>query len=378
MDTSSNDALEVLMDALECKVPKRVPTFCLGADWDFMERYIAEVGFTYEEFKQFKRERLPFLCPIHIPLSIKLGVDLTWNTGLGQIIWLDEYGEPAQMHGGRFKIVTRNSSYEPPEGHPKHPIPHFWWVKEGLTTKEAMKNYMKMKIQYPKGDFKRYRKAHELCRDKYNLIISIGLTGPWENLHFGIGFANIANLWRKDRKFLDEINDFYCEFALDGMERLLKYGKPPIVMMGDDYGYNHGLQMSVEMWRHLVKPTLKEHVQMVHDAGAKFLIHSCGNIGELFKDFVEIGIDGVESLKPKCNDLVGLKQKYGDEICLAGTIDDSEMLKYATPEEVKHSVTQSIKDLGPGGYIPGATNFLLDQPVANIHAMLDAIRAFDL
>jgi len=378
MDTSSNDALEILTDALECKVPNRVPTFCLGADWDFMERFYAEIGFSFEEFKEYKKDRLPFLCPINIPLSVKLGVDFTWTTSLGQVIWLDEYDEPAQMHGGRFKILTRYSNYEPPDDRPKRPIPHFWWIKEGLTDEKAIRNYMKLKIRYNKSEFKRYSKVSATCERKYNLIVGAGMTGPWENLHFGIGFANIAKFWRKNRTLLNEINDFYSNFALEGMEHLLKYGKPKIVMMGDDYGFNKGLQMSLEMWRALVKPTLAKHVSMVKDSGAKFLIHTCGNVGELFKDFVEIGIDGVESLKPKSNDLIGLKQKYGKDLCLAGTIDDSVMLKYAPPAEVKKSVTQSIKDLGPGGYIPGATNFLLDQPVQNIYAMLEAIREFNI
>ncbi|MGQ4875589.1 MAG: hypothetical protein ACP6IY_16090, partial [Promethearchaeia archaeon] len=123
-----NDAWEIVSTAIECKIPKRIPKFCLGADWDFMERFIAEVGFTYEEFKQYKRDRIPFICPTHIALSIKLGIDLAWQTFLGQIIWLDEYSEPAQMNGGRFKIVTRMSTYQPPEGRRKNPIPHWWWL----------------------------------------------------------------------------------------------------------------------------------------------------------------------------------------------------------------------------------------------------------
>lgn len=375
---SDNDALDVITSALECETPPRVPTFCLGADWDFMERFIAEVGFTYEEFKQFKRDRIPLMCPTHIGVSIKMGVDLAWMTFMGQVIWLDEYSEPAQMHGGRFKIVTRESTYELPEGREKHPIPHWWYFKEGLTDKELIKNYMNLNIRYSSGEFKRYRKLHEICLRKYNLVVSGGFTGPWENLHFGIGFGHIAKLWRKDRRFLHEINDFYSEFALKGMEKFLKYGKPNVVMAGDDYGYNSGLQMSIDMWRELVKPTLAEHVRMTHEAGAKFMLHSCGNIGALFKDFVEIGIDGVESLKPWSNDLMALKQKFGKDIALVGTIDDSNMLIESTPAQVKQSVTESIKNLGPEGYIPGATNFLLDQPVANIYAMLEAIRDFQI
>ena len=75
---SDTDAWEIVNDALECKVPKRIPTFCLGADWDFMERYIAEVGFTYEEFKNLKKDGIPFLCPVHLALSIKMGADFSW------------------------------------------------------------------------------------------------------------------------------------------------------------------------------------------------------------------------------------------------------------------------------------------------------------
>ncbi|MFO7796943.1 MAG: hypothetical protein ACQERB_15845 [Promethearchaeati archaeon] len=107
------DSLEVLLDALNCKTPSRIPSFCLGADWDFMERFYAEYGFTYEEFNQFKEDKLPWLCPVNIPLSIKLGIDLTWITIGGPVIWLDHSNKPAQMHGGLFKIATRTSSYHP-------------------------------------------------------------------------------------------------------------------------------------------------------------------------------------------------------------------------------------------------------------------------
>jgi len=372
------DAWEVVNDALECKTPKRVPSFLLGADWDFMERFIAEVGFTYEEFKEFKKDGIMFFCPTHVAADIKLKADLAWLSSLGQIIWLDEFGEPAQLNGGRMKIVTRMTTYEPPEGHPKRPVPHFWYNKEGLTTKRAIQDYMETKIKYRKFEFRNYRKLKEICEKKYGLILASGMNGPWELLVLGCGFANVAKFWRKDRKFLSEITEFHREFALKGLERLMKYGKPDITMIGDDYGYNQGLQMSLEMWREIVKPTLKKYVEIIHNYGAKALLHSCGNIGELFGDLIEIGFEGVESLKPKSNDLIGLKQKYGDKLAFLGTIDDSEMLNYSTPAEVKKSVTQSIRDLGPSGYIPGATNFLLDQPVDNVLAMFEAINEYKI
>jgi len=375
---TDNDSWEVINDALECKIPKRIPTFCLGADWDFMERFIAEVGFTYEEVQELKKEKISFFCPTHIALSVKLGVDLTWMTPTNQLIWLDNVSEMALPHGGRVKFVIRESTCQPPSGRIKRPIPHFWFFKEGLTNKQEMLMYMKKNVKYMNLAFQNTKKMVKVCEKKYNLIVATGLTGPWECLHFSIGFANIAKLWRKDKKFLHEYNKKLIDFSIKGMENMVKIVKPKVVMIGDDYGFNSGLQMSIEMWRELVKPTLAEYVRIIHNVGGKCLLHSCGKIEELFKDFIEIGLDGIESLQPQHNDLISLKKKYGEKIAFLGTIDDTEMLKYSTPSEVKKSVSKSIKDLGPAGYIPGATNFLLDQPVQNIFAMLEAIREYKI
>ena len=70
------------------------------------------------------------------------------------------------------------------------------------------------------------------------------------------------------------------------------------------------------------------------------------------------------------------REKY-PEITLVGTIDDSEMLILETPEGVRNSVKKSIETLGKnGGFIPGPTNFLLDQSPENIVACYKAIQEF--
>ncbi|MHA1688612.1 MAG: hypothetical protein ACTSUN_04645 [Promethearchaeota archaeon] len=104
---------------------------------------------------------MPWLCPSVIPLSVKLGIDLTWIPVSGPLTWLDHLNLPAQTDGGLFKIVTRLLTYQPPAGREKHPIPHWWWLKEGLTTKEAMKYHMKKDLKYSSKSFKKYKKLIE-------------------------------------------------------------------------------------------------------------------------------------------------------------------------------------------------------------------------
>ena len=183
-------------------------------------------------------------------------------------------------------------------------------------------------------------------------------------------------LGKKPALRLNGTSDIQWETIEEPLMKMIMKTNPEVVMCGDDYGYNMGLQMPADHWRKFIKPILANYVKMAHDGGAKFILHSCGDLHEIFPDFVEIGIDGVESLKPKNNDLSMYREKY-PEITLVGTIDDSEMLVYESPESVRNSVKKSIQTLGKkGGYIPGPTNFLLDQPPENIVALYKAIQEF--
>jgi hypothetical protein len=376
------DSWELINDALECKTPARIPSICIGADFGFMERlYHSPNTFSYEEYKEIKKKGIAWL-PFYVPASIKLGVNICWQmTSNWNVVWLDKYEEPGILSSGRFKAATRMSDFEPPEGVPKRPIPHYWHLKgcfETSTPKEEIRKWIEKEYAIRKFDQRLYSKVRRNCEKYYNLVVAGGTNCMWEPLSLGLGIALITKLWRKDRAFLHEIREFFHEMYTNTLEKHVKYGKPKVVMVGDDYGYNKGLLMDINLWREIVKPTLAEEVKIAHDADVKFILHSCGKIDSLFKDFVEIGIDGVESLKPFSNDLPMLKSKYGDKIALLGTIDDSNLLKFSTPSEIKKSVNKSIKDLGPGGYIPGATNTLLDQPVENVFAMYDAIRDYKI
>lgn len=117
-------------------------------------------------------------------------------------------------------------------------------------------------------------------------------------------------------------------------------------------------------------------MKIAHNGGAKFILYSCGNLREIFADLIEMGIDGVQALQPKYNDLKMYREKY-PKFALLGTIDDSDVLKYESPEFIRSSVKESIKLLGKkGGYVPGPTNFLLDQPPENVVVLFKAIQEF--
>ncbi len=379
--TEKMSALERILTVLEGKIPDRVPSFCLGGDFDFIDKFMkSPFALTDEDMKQLDKDKVSYTPPFMyaiiakfsppeiLPGGLDAKIDLCWRTtGTGLPIKLETLNDYVINNGGYFKVVIRD------EG-----IPHWWFSGPALLKKENIEEYWsKANDLRPSQDsVSNFAKIRRNMLKKYDIVVSQGQPGPFENCIFGIGHANFARFARKDPSYLQQHIEFQWETMEEPLMKMIMKTKPEVVMCGDDYGYNIGLQMPAEHWRKFIKPILANYVKMAHDGGAKFILHSCGNLHEIFPDFVEIGIDGVESLKPKNNDLSMYREKY-PEITLVGTIDDSEMLNYESPESVRNSVKKSIQTLGKkGGYIPGPTNFLLDQPPENIVALYKAIQEF--
>ncbi len=373
-------ALERVLTVLEGKIPDRVPSFILGGDCDFVYRFMnSPYKLSEEDMKQLEKDRVSFRIPfIHSVIAkfsppdilhggIDAKIDMCWSTAGGGLIKLDFIDKVLMNNGGTFDTFVKDDG-----------IPHSWYTGPALLKKEHIEEYWEKKKELnpnPAG-FRNLSRIRKTMLEKYDIVVSQGITGPFENCVFGIGHANFTRFARKDPKFLQQHIDFQWETIEEPSLKLLMNQKPDVIMCGDDYGFNRGLQINVIQWRKYIKPKLAKYVKYVHDGGAKFILHSCGNIGQIFPDFVEIGIDGVESLKPKSNDLKRYREKY-PEIALIGTIDDSEMLVYESPKFIRNSVKESIKSLGKkGGYIPGPTNFLLDQPAENIVSLYKAIQEY--
>ncbi|MHA1932818.1 MAG: uroporphyrinogen decarboxylase family protein [Promethearchaeota archaeon] len=377
---SKMSALERVLTVLEGKIPDRVPSFILGGDCDFVDRFMkSPYKLTEEDMKQLDSDRVSYMIPfIHsivakfsppdiFPGGIDAKIDMCWSTTGGGLIKMDFTDRVINNNGGTFDAVIKEDG-----------IPHLWYTGPALLKREHIQEYWKKEKELKPNPtvFRNLSRIRKTMLEKYDTVVSQGITGPFENCVFGIGHANFTRFARKDPKFLQQHIDFQWETIEKPSLKLLMNQKPDVVMCGDDYGFNRGLQINAIHWRKYIKPKLAEYVKITHDGGAKFVLHSCGNIGQIFPDFVEIGIDGVESLKPKCNDLKMYREKY-PEITLIGTIDDSEMLIYESPEYIRNSVKKSINKLGKkGGYIPGPTNFLLDQPPENIVSLYKAIQDF--
>jgi uroporphyrinogen decarboxylase len=52
------------------------------------------------------------------------------------------------------------------------------------------------------------------------------------------------------------------------------------------------------MWRRFYKPGFRKFIELAHNYGMKVMHHTCGNVTDLIPDFIECGLDILQSLQP--------------------------------------------------------------------------------
>ena len=80
-----------------------------------------------------------------------------------------------------------------------------------------------------------------------------------------------------------------------------------------------------------------------------WILHSDGNLEALLPQLLPLGFQGLHPIDPSGMDIVEMKQKYGDKICLLGNIDLRHTLTRGTLRDVKQEVKNRIARVAPGG-----------------------------
>jgi uroporphyrinogen decarboxylase len=174
------------------------------------------------------------------------------------------------------------------------------------------------------------------------------------------------------------IKAFYLEY----LSRILESarGKIDIVLTGDDFGAQNGLLISPDMWRRFIEPGFSGYLKLIKKHGAVSMHHTCGSVHRLIPDFVESGLDVLQSLQPEAAgmDLENLMELAGDGLCFQGGISIQRTMPFGTPADVRREVERAAAVARrKGGYIFCTShNLQVDTPVDNIVALMEAYHEY--
>jgi len=103
-------------------------------------------------------------------------------------------------------------------------------------------------------------------------------------------------------EFVHDLMTAIGDYNLAQIEKALTY-EIDAVYFGDDWGQQHGLIMGPTFWKEYILPQLKRMYGRVRDAGKFVMIHSCGDVDELFDDLIEAGLNCFNPFQPEVMDI---------------------------------------------------------------------------
>jgi uroporphyrinogen decarboxylase len=150
--------------------------------------------------------------------------------------------------------------------------------------------------------------------------------------------------------FAGELMDGVMNFNLAVALKAVELGVD-IIWLGDDVGIQDSMLMAPELWRKHLKPRYAKMFQALKNANNSLYIafHTDGYIEPIIPDFIEIGLDILNSLQPDCNNLESIKKRYGTHLSFWGAIDVQHVLPFGSTKEVVEEVKQRLKQLARGG-----------------------------
>ncbi|MBE5034432.1 uroporphyrinogen decarboxylase family protein [Gallalistipes aquisgranensis] len=146
--------------------------------------------------------------------------------------------------------------------------------------------------------------------------------------------------------------------------------------MGDDLGFRTNTLLDPQVLREHVVPQYRRVISLVHGAGRKFLMHSCGCIFSLMDDLIAAGIDAKHSNEDQIAPFSRWIDDYSERIGLFGGFDMNELIlnpyDYVYRKVLEEGTEFRAKargyGLGSGNSIPEYAS------VEGFEAMVDAVK----
>lgn len=185
------------------------------------------------------------------------------------------------------------------------------------------------------------------------------------------GMSNLLMDFYLNPDFVHKLLDRIVDYNLAQVDEALKYDIDA-VYFGDDWGQQHGLIMGYDLWKEFIYPRLKRMYGHVRAAGKYVMIHSCGDVDELFDDLIDIGLNCFNPFQPEVMDVYDILPRYRGRLAFHGGLSMQRILPFGTREEVVQESERLLRLGADGGYIFSPSHSVEgDTPFENIIAFIE-------
>jgi uroporphyrinogen decarboxylase len=185
------------------------------------------------------------------------------------------------------------------------------------------------------------------------------------------GMSNLMIDFIDNPQFVRELLGRIADYNIAQLGEALKHDIDAIYF-GDDWGQQHGLQMGPRLWREFIYPELQRMYGAVRRAGKFVMIHSCGDVDELFDDLVAIGLNCFNPFQPEVMDVHELLPRYRGRLAFHGGLSTQRTLPFGSVADVRAESRRLLALGADGGYIFGPAHDVEgDVPLENMLAAIE-------
>jgi hypothetical protein len=176
--------------------------------------------------------------------------------------------------------------------------------------------------------------------------------------------------------------DRRMEILIEVTRRTLEAAKGGVdfLWLGEDLGTQIGPTISLALFRKQIRPRYQAFCDLARAYDLPVMIHSCGSSSWAFDDFIEMGIQVVDTLQPEAKDMAPayLKERWGGRLAFHGCISTAGPVAYGSVQEVIDYCRETLEIMMPGGgYCFAPTHSLQDNsPTENVVAMYETAHRF--
>lgn len=191
-------------------------------------------------------------------------------------------------------------------------------------------------------DTAKWDRAHKLSR----VMVGYGL---WERMFSVMEFQDALMALVEEPEACYDFFGAVADHKIRLYDYLIKYYKPDILIMHDDYGHGRGMFMSPDTWRELIKPHLQRVIDSITSKGVLYEHHCCGYFAPIVGEIADMGCSATNTMHVS-NKPAELKKEVGHKMCFVGGFDNQFMDRPETTEdEIRASIDKTIDELAPGG-----------------------------
>jgi uroporphyrinogen decarboxylase len=221
-------------------------------------------------------------------------------------------------------------------------------------------------------DFRHFETVARLLPAGAKIVGGVSM-GPYEWASTMLGTVGLSYALADDPELVEAVFTRIGRLHVSAVRQLATMDAIGALRQGDDLGFKSSTFLSPELLRAYVFPTYRSMVAEAHAQQKPFILHSCGNLREIYADLIDdCGIDAKHSFEDIIMPVEEFKQQYGRRVTPLGGLDvdmicraDENELRAYTRAKIAQCFSDGYWALGTGNSLP---NFM---PVEHYLEVLD-------